>query len=215
MTSRTSVAERGDQRAKRSYHHGDLANAVAAVALELMTERNGPDFSLREIAARLGVQHPSVYRHFQDKAALLQRITADGFDRLYRYQLDHLRGVEGPRERLLANGQNHVRFCLDNPGLFKLMFDYGVSTTPQSNQIIDARDKSASLLSELIQACKAAGLLGALPSDLIRVGLWSTAHGLVHLIVTENFAQMMPQAIPLDEVIQTTLEAAIAGFSAS
>ncbi|MEJ2036222.1 MAG: helix-turn-helix domain containing protein [Maritimibacter sp.] len=71
---------------RETYHHNDLPKAVIAKAVELITARGGPDFSLREIATALGVSHSAVYRHFADKTALLNAVTALGFEALGSYQ---------------------------------------------------------------------------------------------------------------------------------
>ena len=68
---------------KWSYHHGDLKNALLEASLKLIGEVGPEAFTLREVARALGVNHTAVYRHFEDKRALLAAIAEQGFDPVY------------------------------------------------------------------------------------------------------------------------------------
>ena len=51
-------------KARCSYHHGDLRNALIVAAAELI-ERDGTlDFTMAEAATRAGVSAAAPYRHF-------------------------------------------------------------------------------------------------------------------------------------------------------
>lgn len=113
-----------DGRRKAGYHHNDLRNAVLSEAVDLIGKRNGPHFSLREIAAALGVTHSSVYRHFADKAALLDALTAKGFETLRAYQIaEAARYPEAAHHQLTAYCVAYVRFAREQLGFFRLLFD--------------------------------------------------------------------------------------------
>ena len=80
---------------KVGYHHHDLRSALEDAALGFIAERQSPDFSLREVAAATGVSHPAVYRHFADKAALLEALAERGFAEFLNFDREAL-----PRESL-------------------------------------------------------------------------------------------------------------------
>src|SRR5205807_8179507 len=67
---------------ERPYHHGDLPRAVVAAALEILSETQSHEFSLRELARRAGVSHNAPYKHFADKRELLAAVSAAGFEAL-------------------------------------------------------------------------------------------------------------------------------------
>ncbi len=60
----------------RPYHHGDLRRAIVAAALEILSETQSHDFSLRELARRAGVSHNAPYKHFAEKGDLLAAVSA-------------------------------------------------------------------------------------------------------------------------------------------
>lgn len=103
-----------------SYHHGDLRQALLSAAREAL-ERHGPaSLSLRDLARQLGVSHNAPYRHFADREALLDALSAEGFARLAE-ALQQARG-DSAAERIAAMGQVYVAFADAHPGLFALMF---------------------------------------------------------------------------------------------
>ena len=62
-----------------TYHHGDLRDALVQAAL-VEAEQGGPEaISLKALAKQLGVSQPAPYRHFADREALLEAVTAEAF----------------------------------------------------------------------------------------------------------------------------------------
>lgn len=107
--------------AKR-YHHGDLKSALVEAGLAELEEKGLAHLSLRSIAARVGVSHTAPKNHFDGLRGLLTAIAAEGFRR-HAAAMRH--GVEGEphgKSRLAAACNGYVRFALENPELFKLMF---------------------------------------------------------------------------------------------
>src|SRR3954454_10377005 len=68
---------------KRAYHHGDLERALVDTALHMIQEEGVQALTLRGVGARLGVSRTALYRHFDDKQALLARVASEGFRRFH------------------------------------------------------------------------------------------------------------------------------------
>jgi hypothetical protein len=62
----------------RTYHHGDLRNALIDAGLAALEVHDASELSLRALARDLGVSANAVYRHFADKNALLAALAAAG-----------------------------------------------------------------------------------------------------------------------------------------
>lgn len=109
----------------RKYHHGSLESAVIETARAHIEARGVESLSLREIAREVGVSANAPYRHFPSKEALLVAILRHGMNELY----DRLLVARG-RGGLDEIGEEYVRFALDHPGVFRLMFSgrYGVES---------------------------------------------------------------------------------------
>lgn len=147
---------------KTAYHHADLRNALQAVALTLTEERNGPHFSLRELATRIGISHAAVYRHFADKAALLEALTITGFGELGAYQeAAKDRADKDPLSQLHALNDAYIDFATEKPGFFSLMF--GRRLRPEGDPAETEREQinaaALNALTQAIERCQDAGIL--------------------------------------------------------
>ncbi|WP_297768904.1 TetR/AcrR family transcriptional regulator [uncultured Roseovarius sp.] len=180
------------------YHHNDLPKALMDAALDLMVERNGPHFSLRELARTVGVTHPSVYRHFKDKSALLDALMERGFDKLRSYQAEAQgRAPATALDQLNAIGTAYVRFARENAGFFSLMF----ASFRGANNEVGARNRfnadSLETLFQAIERCQREGIL--IPGDPGRIAgyLILAPHGL---------ASYTTQGLDFDHASGTSLE---------
>jgi AcrR family transcriptional regulator len=113
----------------RVYHHGDLRAALLDEAAAMIAEGGAASVTMRALGRRLGVSRAAAYRHFEDKTALLVAVATAGFGRLK----DRLQAVDAgaPRssvERIRRMGEEYVRFALENPAHYRLM--YGAETYP-------------------------------------------------------------------------------------
>jgi AcrR family transcriptional regulator len=68
--ARTYQSPLRDEQARRT------RNLILDALVELLADRRADDITTREIANRAGVSQPTVYRHFADRTALLQGISA-------------------------------------------------------------------------------------------------------------------------------------------
>jgi len=107
---------------RKKYHHGDLKPALIDAGLVELEEKGVDSISLRSIAARVGVSHTAPKNHFDGLRGLLTSIATVGFE---RHAAEMRRGVEDQppgTARLHAACNGYLRFALENPELFKLMF---------------------------------------------------------------------------------------------
>jgi AcrR family transcriptional regulator len=167
------------------YHHGDLRQALLSAAREVL-ERKGPSsLSLRDLARQLGVSHNAPYRHFADRDALLDALSAEGFARL----AEALQQVQGATaaERIAAMGQTYVAFADAHPGLFALMFQPVDATARPETLPIAAR--TLDLLRAGIREATGA-------EDPVDVAtLWALVHGLSALRANAHQQFMEPAMI--------------------
>ncbi|MBC8070263.1 MAG: TetR family transcriptional regulator, partial [Deltaproteobacteria bacterium] len=108
--------------AGRSYHHGDLRNALIEAALVELGERDIETISLREVARTAGVSSGAPYRHFATRTELLAAVAIEGFSRLGA-AIDRAVGGEfTPRERMLRRLAAYLRFALEHGHHYRVMF---------------------------------------------------------------------------------------------
>ena len=174
---------------ERPYHHGNLPRAVVTAALEILSETQSHEFSLRELARRAGVSHNAPYKHFADKRALLGAVSAVGFEALTKRMNVEAAKASGPRAQLMAVLRAYIHYGVDNPALYRLMFGGYLSGPDDGRPAIEraAAESARALLTGLIRD----GALGRPIPDIPRnerkiaaaiLAFWSLVHGLTQLI---------------------------------
>lgn len=163
--------------APKPYHHGDLFDALARVAEELVRETGIHGFSLRECARRAGVAHSAPAHHFGDVHGLLSEVSARGFERLTARMQAHRAGAEGP-EALERIARGYVDFALSDPVVFVLMFhsDRVDRGNPRCQRAGDAA------FAELVAAVSSARSGAGRDNEVLRFA-WAAIHGIAMLLV--------------------------------
>jgi len=107
---------------RKSYHHGDLRAVILAEAARLVAERGAAGISLRELAREAGVSHAAPAHHFTDRRGLFTALAADGFTMLAE-------ALHGARPQFIDAALAYVRFAIDHPGHYAVMFDKSLLDT--------------------------------------------------------------------------------------
>jgi AcrR family transcriptional regulator len=197
----------------RSYHHGDLREALLDATLHIV-RKGGPDaVTLRDVAKRAGVSEAAPYHHFASKSHLLLEAAARG----YRALGERLQGdatITTARESLTAVGAAYVRFALEEPGYFRLLFGAHVVELvahPAAAATKEAGRTAAGHLRRAVADVHAEVGATIPVRDLERL-VWAQVHGLAWLVLEQE----LRPAPTLDETVALAaraLEALIVGVS--
>jgi len=160
------------------YHHGDLRRSLIAGGLVLLEEKGAAALGLREIARLVGVSAAAPYRHFADRKALLEAVAAEGFR---QFTLAMEKAAEGQPEdkQLEIMAFAYVRFALEQPALFRLMF----SSELHPYRDLDLREQADAAYATI--AVAAAREDKSAPGE-VAVMCWSFVHGLAMLVLEEQ-----------------------------
>jgi len=197
-------------KAKRpaTYHHGDLRAALVSAALGILESDGLPAMSLRAVARAVGVSQTAPYRHFADRAALVAAVAEDGFRRLRARLITAARtpakttgkAQQTARGGLQALALAYVRFALEHPEEYRVMFGSEVAASPAEEG--SAREEVFALLRGGIAALQQQGLVREGDASTMALSAWSLVHGLAMLALDGQLSgAQMPSA---DEL---TLEA--------
>src|SRR5688500_14112164 len=98
---------------EKSYHHGDLENALIAAAVNLVETRGTAAWSVRELARVAGVSPGAPHYYFRNRYEIAAAVAEEGFLRLGA-QLDRVVGrtTLEPVERLTSACLAYVRFAI-------------------------------------------------------------------------------------------------------
>jgi AcrR family transcriptional regulator len=166
--------------AKRSYHHGELHASLLRAAGKILEKEGLVALSVREAARRAGVSHNAPYRHFPDRESLLAALAAEGFERFAK-ALEEGQARAGLRGR----GEAYLRFALENPQRFRLMF--GGELPMQKHPAL--REAATRAFSGLAGALTQH--LSGVPSGDASIAAWALVHGLANLLLNERIASAM------------------------
>jgi AcrR family transcriptional regulator len=170
------------------YHHGDLKNALIKAGLQLLVEKGVNGLNLREVARRAGVTHAAPYRHFADKEALIAAMAEEGFQRLaQQIGAASTTAPQSATEKLIALGDAYIRFAVEQPDSFRLMFSYTIARRAQYPTLYTAAKRGFHLLESIIEDGQAAGEFLLEDSTALTKSVWSMMHGLATLLVEGQF----------------------------
>jgi AcrR family transcriptional regulator len=174
---------------ERAYHHGDLRRAIVSAALEILSETQSLEFSLRELARRAGVSHNAPYKHFADKRELLAAISTAGFERLTERMRKDVMGQRNARAQLFALWRAYIQHGVENPALYRLMFGGYLSSADDGRPTIEraAAEQTKALLTELIVKGGLGRPIPNTPRNERKIAAailacWSLVHGLTMLL---------------------------------
>ena len=164
----------------RRYHHGDLRRALLRSAERIIKKRGLAFVSLREVARDARVSHSAPAHHFGNKAGLLTAFAADGFTRMADACAAEAKKAQGGPDILEAIGRGYVRFAIENPEHFGVMFREELLDA-SSPEFTAAADRAYDLLAQALRKCVADGYLRGADLEAIGASAWAIAHGLASL----------------------------------
>src|SRR5688572_29707153 len=107
---------------RREREKSELRNKIMDAARELILEQGVEAVSMRKIAERIEYSPTAIYQHFADKEALLHAMCERDFDALGEDMREKTAHVADPVERIMMLGHGYVRFPMEFPSHFRVMF---------------------------------------------------------------------------------------------
>ncbi len=192
-----------------AYHHGDLRAALLAEAAAMIAQGGVGSVTMRAIGQRLGVSRAAPYRHFADKTALMVAVAAAGFTRLR----DRLQTIDaGARrsglERLRQMGEEYVRFAVENPAHYRLMYGSEALARRDVPELREAGNALFEQLVDVIQAYQDSGKIKRQDPRAQAYVAWSAVHGLASLLIDGQILT----AADVDGLIRQTTRTVLDGM---
>ena len=163
-----------------------LRTSVIAAATELFQEESYDAVSMRKIAKKVGYSVGTLYLYYKDKDELFLAVQGEAFRQGFEY-IQQLPATEDPLEKLKALGERYVRFGMENPDLYRLMF---MMERPMQALPEDRGWSSGillhGLLTDLVEACVKAGRIKSEDPHRLSFALWSFVHGMVSLRISHR-----------------------------
>jgi len=150
-----------------------------------MFDARGPEgFTMRELAAELGVSAMTPYRYFKDKEDILAAVRARAFNR-FAENLEGALTVEAKEAGAVYRA--YVAFAFGEPAAYKLMFDL---TQPDENlypDLVKANSRARATMTNYFRLMIDAGEFEGDP-ELIGHVFWASLHGAIVLKLAGKLA---------------------------
>jgi AcrR family transcriptional regulator len=191
---------------KKTYHHGDLKNALIKAGVEILAKEGVSGLSLRKVAKRAGVSHAAPYAHFVDKQALIAAISTEGFRQLYeRVSAVAEEYKAKPSRQLVEAAWTYLQFAMDDRDRFKVMFSGVLEKEKEYPEFVAESQRNFQLVKMIVEANQATGVLRSGPSDLAALSAWGIVHGFIMLLLEGQISHTILERASLRELLEFQL----------
>lgn len=176
---------------RRTYHHGNLRDALVEEATRMIKVDGIDGLSMRKLADIVGVSRTALYHHFTDKNALLCAIAETGFSRWHE-EAERIVSQTGcsEKEKVCQFVHDYIQYAADNPELYELMFGRTIwkNATP-TEQLKNAAYPSFQHQVSMTRRWQSIGLMPK-NEDTLRLAqvFWGTLHGIARLLIDGIYA---------------------------
>lgn len=187
----TDINHADDDLTPRERRHARTQQAILDAARAIIKEEGVEKLSMRAIADRIDYSPAGLYEYFAGKEEIVGEVCRQGH-RLLRRALERVDPALPPATYLVEIGLAYIRFALENPDYFTLIFTQ-LSAPPlddsgglQGHETVDP-DSSFPILLQGVERARQAGILSRVDGlSLFEVayGYWSIVHGIAILRVT-------------------------------
>src|SRR5690606_2062821 len=179
----------------------DAFRARLCRAAEKRFARYGADgVTLRQLARDLGCSAMTPYRYFRDKDEIVAAVRTAALDRSAAALAAAARTKGNARQRGRAVGEAYIRFALEHPDSYRLMFDPMQPDPQRFPDLARAQARSRRTMSAYVEDLVAEGELEGDPEILGHI-FWATVHGLLSL----KLAGRIGDGISFDELYRTAM----------
>jgi len=180
----------------------ELREKILAAATELFLEHGFHGTSTRMIADRIEYSPATIYLHFKDKNELFFAISERAF-RLFFDYFSSVSPIADPMERLKALGHAYMRFALEHPAYYDLMFVMRAPMEAEKQEHTWSGEMSHRILTDTISECQEQGYFKGHDLHGLSLFIWSSVHGMATLLLRKRLS-MYP-----DETIDSLMDNAL------
>ncbi|GAB4049175.1 TetR/AcrR family transcriptional regulator [Spirosoma litoris] len=169
----------------------EMRQLILDGAQKLFLSNGFEKVSIRNIADEIEYSPATIYLYFKDKNQLLFALHQRGFVKMIG-EFMPLQLLKDPFEKLVEMGRAYIRFAVENPELFDLMF---IMTAPMDT--LDKEDwvegdQAFGLLMSIVQECMDAGIFQKHNVQSTAMMIWSGIHGYTALFLRKRLG-MIPE----------------------
>jgi AcrR family transcriptional regulator len=182
---------------------GNLREAAILEARGIIEDHGLEALSLREVSRRLGVSHQAPYKHYPSRDHLLAEVIARCFSD-FATHLDASAPGASPHEALDQMGRAYLRYALDAPLSYRLMFGAQMPEPSEHPEMLIKARHCFDLLREAVSALDRSNVTPA-SIDADAMFIWSTIHGLASILQTRAIETLSLSNESIEDMISSTM----------
>ncbi|KAB1440866.1 TetR/AcrR family transcriptional regulator [Pseudodesulfovibrio senegalensis] len=190
------------KQARKEQEREHKRRLILDAAKGLFIRQGFDNVSMRGIAAAAGYSPAAIYRYFPGKRAILSHLRNEGFREFHAGQLAQ-EGAQKPEEMLRRAGRNYLRFAMENPDDFHLMFCTSCEEVDLEGELAEESMQSYHHFRNRMAQVVRSGYFGDVDEEAVVFGLWSGVHGLASLAVSGRLGVFSDS--DLDTLLEKTL----------
>jgi len=159
---------------------GTSRDDIIDVSRAIIEDEGVEQLTIRRIAEKIHRTQPAVYQHFSSKDAILAAVVIEGFTALAERLK---RATRGGKASLTAIASAYVRFGLERPRLYDLMFVGPPAITFAAGA---ATPIPAHTAFNILAAAVAESGVTAAQTETVTEVVWASLHGLVALLISKR-----------------------------
>src|SRR5215472_1307438 len=129
----------------------DFRERLCDAASRLFAARGREAFTMRELAAELGVSAMTPYRYFRDKDEILAAVRARAFDRFADALEEAIATPGNAVAKAAAVGDAYVKFALGEPASYRLMFDLSQPDEEDYPELVEATTRAPLTMTDYVR----------------------------------------------------------------
>jgi len=184
----------------------EIRKRILEASMQLFVQEGFNNVSIRRIAEIIEYSPTTIYLYFKDKDEIFFNLHEIGFQKMQELNKD-LSSIENPLLRLHKMGENYIRFGLENPEYYDLMF---IQREPMAKLTEmgcewENGDAALTLLKNTLIECMEKGYIAKADATVLSLSIWATVHGLVSLATRERLEKLVPQKEQILPVMMQSL----------
>jgi AcrR family transcriptional regulator len=173
-----------EEKTPRKRRQQQTRYAILEAASRIIREQGASQLSMRAIAEAIDYSPAGLYEYFGSKEEIIQAVCRQGHGFLHQALL-RVDAALPPSDRLVALGQAYIRFALENPETYMLMFTLGGASADPAE--VAGEESVYTVLVGAIQQGLDTGVFTARPAfrqQEMAYAAWALVHGIAMLRLT-------------------------------
>ncbi len=185
---------------RRVRQQEELKNEIIAQSWAIIEGEGWQALSIRRIADAIEYSVPVIYKHFENKEAILEHFVKAGFDELSA----HIKSAVNPADTAIQQLQQialaYWDFAAKRTKLYEIMFGLGIPNCETINNVLEMKRMSDLMLQAIegiAQECKNLDI----DKYLKLKTFWSTLHGFIAIeLLSHSTINLQPTATFMDAI---------------